>query len=70
MIRQAYEHPEVIVCPGGPMLLRGDHVVTDADGNPHATNRPVSAVCRCDKTSTSPWCDGTHKVLPAEYRPA
>jgi len=64
MNNQTYEHPDVIVCPGGPMLLRGDHVVPDADGNPHATTRPVSAVCRCGKSSSSPWCDGTHKVLP------
>ncbi|MCY1157938.1 MAG: hypothetical protein MOP51_960, partial [Citricoccus sp.] len=26
-------HPDVIFCPGGPILLRGDHVVQDEDGN-------------------------------------
>nr|WP_216094276.1 iron-containing redox enzyme family protein [Jiangella alba] len=36
------EHPDVIVCPGGPLLLRGEHVVADADGRPHRTTRPVS----------------------------
>lgn len=62
-------HPDVILCPGGPMLLRGSHVVQDADGNEHQTTRPVSAVCRCGKSATQPWCDGTHKVLPEKLRP-
>jgi CDGSH-type Zn-finger protein len=64
-----FEHPDVIVCPGGPLLLRGDHLVEDADGVAHQTVRPVSAVCRCGKSASQPWCDGTHKVLPARDRP-
>jgi CDGSH-type Zn-finger protein len=63
------DHPDVIICPGGPLLLRGEHVVQDEHGVAHHTTRPVSAVCRCGKTSTSPWCDGTHKVIPARNRP-
>ncbi|MGB9011939.1 MAG: CDGSH iron-sulfur domain-containing protein [Aeromicrobium sp.] len=57
------EHPDVILCPGGPMLLRGDHVVEDPDGVAHATCRPVSAVCRCGGSATQQWCNGTHKFL-------
>lgn len=57
-------HPDVILCPDGPMLVRGDHVVQDADGNLHRTTRPISAVCRCGKSASQPWCDGTHKVIP------
>ncbi|MGA8986564.1 CDGSH iron-sulfur domain-containing protein [Aeromicrobium sp.] len=63
------EHPDVILCPGGPMLIRGDHLIEDADGLLHPTRRPVSALCRCGKSSTQPWCDGTHKVLPDRTRP-
>ena len=63
------EHPDVILCPGGPMLLRGDHVVEDPEGRLHQTTRPVSAVCRCGKSASQPWCDGTHKVIPAKQRP-
>ncbi len=59
----------VVLCPGGPMLVRGAQVVEDADGVKHATTRPVSAICRCGKTARSPWCDGTHKMLPAKQRP-
>jgi CDGSH-type Zn-finger protein len=62
------EHPTVILCDGGPMLLRGDHVVQDADGELHRTKRPISAVCRCGKSGLQPWCDGTHKVIPIKDR--
>jgi CDGSH-type Zn-finger protein len=56
------QHPDVVVCPDGPILLRGDHVVQDREGVLHRTDRPVVAVCRCGYTATPPWCDGTHKV--------
>jgi CDGSH-type Zn-finger protein len=64
-----FEHPDVIICPGGPLLLRGDHLVEDAEGIRHETRRPVNAVCRCGKSASQPWCDGTHKVLPPRDRP-
>lgn len=66
---QAYDHPDVVLCPGGPMLLRGTRRVRDADGGTHTTTGPVSAVCRCGKSAEKPWCDGTHKLLPPEKRP-
>lgn len=61
--------PDVVLCPGGPMLVRGAKIVQDASGVDHATTRPVSAICRCGKTARAPWCDGTHKLLPAKQRP-
>ena len=63
------ERPTIVMCPEGPMLLRGDAVIEDAEGNRHRTTRPVSAICRCNKSATKPWCDGTHKVLPKKMRP-
>ncbi|WP_256842057.1 CDGSH iron-sulfur domain-containing protein [Ornithinimicrobium cryptoxanthini] len=59
----------VIVCPGGPMLLRGARSFTDDDGTVHDIDRPVVAVCRCTFSSVLPWCDSTHKRLPDERRP-
>jgi CDGSH-type Zn-finger protein len=64
-----YEHSDVVICPGGPMLLRGEQLVTDDDGAVHRTTRPVTAVCRCGKSAVRPWCDGTHKLLPEKARP-
>ncbi|MCW2765490.1 MAG: iron-sulfur protein [Nocardioides sp.] len=66
---KAFDHADVVLCPGGPMLLRGDHLVEDADGVTHRTERPVSAICRCRKSASAPWCDGTHKLLPQKQRP-
>ena len=61
--------PTVVLCPGGPMLVRGDHVIEDEAGVRHRTRRPVSAVCRCGLSGTLPWCDTTHRVLPPDKRP-
>lgn len=60
----AERRPDVVLCPGGPALVRGEVVVEDEDGVRHTSTRPVSAICRCGKTARSPWCDGTHKLLP------
>jgi CDGSH-type Zn-finger protein len=59
-----FEHPDVVLVPHGPMLLRGVGSVQDADGTVHLVERPVVALCRCAKSSRLPWCDGTHKVIP------
>ncbi|MBI2244663.1 MAG: CDGSH iron-sulfur domain-containing protein [Nocardioides sp.] len=51
------------------MLLRGQHTIEDPAGVAHETTRPVTAVCRCHKSASLPWCDGTHKLLPERLRP-
>ena len=64
-----HDHPDLVLCPGGPMLVRGERTIEDADGVRHTTTRPVTAVCRCLKSADLPWCDGTHRLLPPEKRP-
>ena len=64
-----FDHPDVVLCPGGPMLVRGASVVQDAEGRVHSSPRPVVALCRCSKSARLPWCDGTHKLLPEDARP-
>ena len=61
-MKQRAAPADVTVCPGGPVLLRGEHVVVDDTGQEHRTHRPISAVCVCGFTATKPWCDGTHKI--------
>ena len=51
--------------PGGPTLVRGADTVLDEDGVEHVVTRPVVAVCACGKSSRKPWCDSTHKSIPA-----
>jgi CDGSH-type Zn-finger protein len=63
-----FEHPSIVLCPAGPMLLRGKHEIQDPDGKIHHTVRPVSAVCMCGGSAIKPWCDGTHRLLAARGR--
>lgn len=59
-----YPYADEVPCPDGPLLVRGmGREITDGEGTVHRTSRPVSAVCRCDKSALRPWCDGTHKLL-------
>jgi CDGSH-type Zn-finger protein len=55
--------PEVRVCPGGPLLVRGATTITTDDGHEHEVRRPVIALCRCGRSRRTPYCDGTHKLL-------
>ena len=64
-----HEHPDVVLCPGGPVLVRGARSVQDAQGRVHESHRPVIALCRCEKSARLPFCDGTHKLLPESARP-
>lgn len=61
--------PDIVLCPGGPMLVRGDVLIEDGEGRLHRSTRPVSALCRCNKSAQKPWCDGTHQLLPAKLLP-
>lgn len=67
--RTTDEHPStpphpgsIVACPDGPLLVRGDVEVLDADGRPVDKGRRTVALCRCGGSSIKPWCDGTHKV--------
>lgn len=52
----------VTVCPDGPLLIRGDFAVVDATGAPIPGSRRTTALCRCGRSSTKPYCDGSHKA--------
>jgi len=47
----------------GPYLIRGPVELIDQDGNPIATGRRTIALCRCGRSRTRPFCDGTHKLI-------
>jgi CDGSH-type Zn-finger protein len=44
----------------GPAVISGDFTVTDADGNVMEGLNPIIAICRCGKSQTQPFCDGSH----------
>lgn len=47
----------------GPYLVRGPFTLVDQDGNEIEVNRRVVALCRCGRSRTRPFCDGTHKAV-------
>lgn len=57
----------------GPYLVRGNFRLLDQDGKEIETGRRTIALCRCGKSRTRPFCDGTHKAIgfrsPSERDP-
>lgn len=54
--------PEIVLCPNGPLLVRGDFEILDVSGTPVPLNRRTVALCRCGGSAIKPFCDGTHKI--------
>ena len=50
----------------GPYLLRGEFALLDQDGNEIELRRQTIALCRCGRSRTRPFCDGTHKLVGFE----
>lgn len=47
----------------GPLLVRGPFVLADQDGNEITVDRSPVALCRCGKSRSRPFCDGSHQVV-------
>lgn len=50
----------------GPYLVRGAFAILDQDGNEIERRRGTVALCRCGRSQSKPFCDGTHKVIGFE----
>lgn len=46
----------------GPYLIRGPFLLVDQEGNEIEVKRRVVALCRCGRSRSRPFCDGTHKT--------
>lgn len=46
--------------PDGPLIVRGEFVITGRDGLPVASGRRTVALCRCGQSAGKPFCDGSH----------
>jgi CDGSH-type Zn-finger protein/truncated hemoglobin YjbI len=46
----------------GPYLLTGGTAIWNFLGEP-TTAPPVAALCRCGRSESKPWCDGTHATI-------
>jgi CDGSH-type Zn-finger protein len=47
----------------GPLLVRGPFTLTDQDGNEIEVHNRTIALCRCGRSRSKPFCDGTHKAV-------
>jgi CDGSH-type Zn-finger protein len=58
------ESPEVTITTyeDGPLLVRGPVTFRTQDGTEIDAGRETVALCRCGKSASKPFCDGTHKV--------
>jgi CDGSH-type Zn-finger protein len=53
----------VVAYENGPLLLRGNFTLRTPDGEVIDPGRTTVALCRCGKSATKPFCDGTHKAI-------
>ncbi len=66
MTQEAQKSPSqtsIVVCPDGPILVRGDFDVVTPSGEPVPRQRQTIALCRCGASAIKPYCDGTHKLI-------
>ena len=47
----------------GPLLVRGPFTIVDQDGGEISVDRATVALCRCGRSRSRPFCDGTHKAV-------
>jgi CDGSH-type Zn-finger protein len=54
----------------GPLIVEGAFEVVDAEGRafPLPAHKPLVALCRCGRSGTKPFCDGSHKACGFEAR--
>jgi CDGSH-type Zn-finger protein len=53
----------VVPYENGPLLIRGDFTLVSPDGEVIDPGRRTVALCRCGRSATKPFCDGTHKAV-------
>ncbi|HET6270901.1 MAG TPA: CDGSH iron-sulfur domain-containing protein [Arthrobacter sp.] len=53
----------IVLCPDGPILVRGNFELVTPSGDPVPRQRKTVALCRCGASAIKPYCDGTHKMV-------
>ena len=52
---------KVIARPNGPIIIDGDFVFDDGEGN--ITTKKRLSICRCAASGKMPFCDGSHNRI-------
>lgn len=60
---------QIVACPDGPLLVRGDVQILAASGEPLPRVRRTIALCRCGASTIKPFCDGSHKLIGFRTEP-
>jgi CDGSH-type Zn-finger protein len=53
----------VTVLVNGPLQVKGDYQVLDAQGNALPSKEETAYLCRCGGSTNKPFCDGSHKKI-------
>lgn len=59
----------VVPIPDGPLMLRGDLDIRDADGEQISRENRVT-LCRCGRSRNQPFCDGSHEKAGFRSQPS
>lgn len=59
----------VVVCPDGPLIVRGDFDIVTPSGEAVPRERKTVALCRCGASAIKPYCDGSHKMIKFRTEP-
>ncbi len=57
---QPEAEPLIYATQNGPLMVRGDVKLLDADGNVKSDGHRMT-LCRCGESSNKPFCDSTHR---------
>ena len=55
-------HALVTLRPKGPVVITGNFISIDEDGN-EMERRERLSICRCGLSQKEPFCDGAHKAF-------
>ena len=56
------DRAEITPYRDGPLIVRGDFVLRDEQGQEIDPGRRVVALCRCGRSRLRPFCDGSHRL--------
>jgi len=61
-IKEDIPPTEIRVMKDGPLVIKGNFIILDADGKEMRKMKMVS-FCRCGHSGNMPFCDGTHRKV-------
>ncbi|HEY2770026.1 MAG TPA: CDGSH iron-sulfur domain-containing protein [Solirubrobacteraceae bacterium] len=67
-IRVDGDEAVIVPYPDGPYLVRGAFALRDQGGGTINVGRRTIALCRCGRSRTRPFCDGTHRAVGFKAR--